>query len=111
MPGQRNVRTRVSSDEETPDPVPGRDTVGYPVSVHAPLGSRLLVSHFSIREQGGQAALKVAQLDASSDSDTPLSAAAIIPLARLRSGLLHEVEFAGSIDGVAVERRWSFTTR
>lgn len=111
MPDQRNVSTQVSSDEETPDPVAGRDTVGYPVSVHAPLGSRLLVSRFSIREQGVQAALKVAQLDGSSDSDTPPSAAAIIPLARLRSGLLHEVEFAGSIDGVPVERRWYFTTR
>lgn len=111
VPNQRSVRTQVSIDEETPDPVAGRDTVGYPVSVHAPLGSRLLVSCFSIREQGGQAALKVAQLDASSDSDTPPSAAAIIPLARLRSGVQHEVEFAGSIDGVAVERRWSFTTR
>ena len=111
MPDQRSVRTQVSSDQETPDPVPGRDTVGYPVSVHAPLGTRLLVSRFSIREQGGQAALKVVQLDSSSDRDTPPSAAAIIPLARLRSGLVHEVEFAGSIDGVAVERRWSFTTR
>ncbi len=111
MADQRSVRTQVSSDQETPDPVAGRDTVGYPVSVHAPLGTRLMVSRFSIREQGGQAALKVAQLDGSSDRDTPPSAAAIIPLARLRSGVLHEVDFAGTLDGAAVERRWSFTTR
>jgi hypothetical protein len=111
LPDQRSVRTRVSSDQETPDPVAGRDTVGYPVSVHAPLGTRLLVSRFTIREQGGQVALKTAQLDSSSDRDTPPSAAAIIPLTRLRSGVLHEVEFAGSVDGVPVERRWSFTTR
>ncbi len=111
MADQRHVRTHVSSDEETPDPVAGRDTVGYPVSVHAPLGSRLLVSRFTVREQGGAAALKTVQLDGSSDRDTPSSAAAIIPLARLRSGVAHDVEFAGSVDGVAVERRWSFTTR
>lgn len=110
MPDQQSVRTYVFSDQETPDPVAGRNTVGYPVSVHASLGSTLQVSRFTIREYGGSA-LKHVQLDGHSDRDTPQLAAAIIPLARLRSGVRHDVEFAGTIDGVPVERRWSFTTK
>ncbi len=110
MPEQPSVRTAVSSDQETPDPVAGRNVVGYPVSVHASLGSLLQVGRFTIRERGGSA-LKVAQLDARSDRDTPQSAAAIIPLARLRSGVRHDVEFIGAVDGMPVERRWSFMTK
>lgn len=110
MPDQQNVRTRVDSDQETPDPVPGRNTVGYPVSVHASLGATLQVSRFTIRERGGNP-LPVAQLDSSSDRYTPASAAAIIPLARLRGGTLYEIEFVGAIDGQPVDRRWSFTTQ
>lgn len=110
MPDQQNVRTRVDSDQETPDPVPGRNTVGYPVSVHASLGATLQVSRFTIRERAGNP-LPVVQLDSSSDRYTPASAAAIIPLARLRGGTLYEIEFVGAIDGQPVDRRWSFTTQ
>jgi uncharacterized protein YkwD len=110
LPDQRGVTPRFFSDQETPDPVAGRNTVGYPVSVHASLGSQLRVGRFVIRERGGRE-LRVVQLDASSDRETPLSAAAIIPLARLRSGVQHDVEFSGTVDGIAIEKRWSFMTR
>ncbi len=110
MPDQQGVRSRVFSNQETPDPVANRDSVGYPVSVHASLGTVLQVSRFSIREYGGNE-LQVVLLDGRSDRDTPPSAAAIIPLVRLRSGTQHDVEFAGSVDGQPVERRWSFTTK
>ncbi len=110
VPGQQSVRTRVFSDQETPDPVPGRDAVGYPTSVHASLGTLLQVNRFTLRERGGNA-LQVVLLNSETDRDTPASAAAIIPLVRLRAGTVHEVEFIGSVDNQPVERRWSFTTR
>ncbi len=110
VPDQLRVRTHVFSDQETPDPVAGRNAVGYPISVHANLGSQLQVDHFTLRERSG-AAQRVVRLDASSDRDTPPSAAAIIPWARLRRATVYDVEFAGSTDGVPVERRWSFTTQ
>ncbi len=110
LPDQRGVNTRFFSDQETPDPVAGRNAVGYPVSLHASLGTLLQVGRFIIRERGGRE-LRVAQLDGRSDDETPLSAAAIIPLARLRGGVQYEVEFSGTVDGVAVERRWSFMTK
>lgn len=110
LPSQANVRTHFFSDQETPDPVPQADEVGYPVSVHANLNAVLRVERFTLTDPEGQA-VEVRQLDASSDRDTPPSAAAIIPLQRLRGGVVYSVSFAGRIDGQAVERSWQFTTR
>lgn len=106
---QKNVRTSFLSDEETPDPVAGQNEVGYPVSVHADSGTDLRVTRFILRERGG-AALPVRLLEHRSDSETPASAAAIIPLAVLRKGTLYDVEFSGTADGTQVTRNWSFST-
>ncbi len=110
LPSQDNVRTYFFSDQETPDPVPQADEVGYPVSVHANLNAVLRVERFALTDPEGQA-VDVRQLDASSDRDTPPSAAAIIPLQRLRSGTRYSVSFSGHVDDQPVERRWDFTTR
>ncbi len=109
-PGQQQVRPNFFSDQETPDPVSGADEVGYPVSVHADIDARIDVERFTLRERGG-GELPVKRLAHDSDDSTPESAAAIVPLAPLRGGTSYEVEFSGRVDGVAVQRSWSFTTR
>lgn len=106
---QRKVRTSFLSDEETPDPVAGQNEVGYPVSVHADIGTILQVARFAMRERGG-AELPVRLLEHRSDSETPASAAAIIPLSPLRAGTIYDVEFSGAADGTPVTRNWSFST-
>ncbi len=110
LPSQTKVRTNFFSDQETPDPVPQVDEVGYPVSVHANLNTVLQVDRFALSDPDGQS-VEVRQLDAAADRDTPSSAAAIIPLQPLRAGTTYSVSFAGRVDGQAVERRWQFTTR
>jgi uncharacterized protein YkwD len=109
-PDQEHVRTSFLSDEETPDPVAGRNKVGYPVSVHADSGTRLQVSRFVIRERGGTE-IDVKLLEHGLDGETPASAVAIIPLSVLRKGIVYDVEFIGRLDDVAVMRSWSFTTQ
>lgn len=109
-PGQSNVRTAFLSDEETPDPVPGSNLVGYPLSVHADLGKRLRVGSFSVREAGGDS-LAVRLLESGTDAETPSSAAAIIPLVPLRAATRHDVTFNGTLDGAPLMLSWSFTTR
>jgi uncharacterized protein YkwD len=109
-PDQKNVRSAFLSDEETPDPVAGKNEVGFPVSVHADSGTSLRVSQFTLREQGG-AVLPVKLLEHRSDGDTPASAAAIIPLTILRKATIYEAEFVGTTNDIAVARRWSFTTQ
>lgn len=107
---QKNVRANFFSDQESPDPILQSDEVGYPVSVHAGMSADLQVNSFTIRPSGG-AALATRLLDRRSDPETPASAAAIIPLAPLRAATSYDVEFIGVVDGVAVNRRWSFVTR
>lgn len=110
MPQQGGVRANFFSDQETPDPVPGIDEVGYPVSVHANLDATVRVERFTLSERDG-APLPVRLLAPGVDAATPDSAAAIVPLSPLRPGTTHEAEFSGTVDGVAVTRRWSFSTR
>jgi len=107
---QTGVPTNFFSDSETPDPVPGQNEVGYPVSVHADVTSTVVVQNFSIAPHGG-APLSVRLLSSASDSETKANAAAIVPLAALQSGTTYDVSFTGTVDGVAVTRNWSFTTK
>lgn len=107
---QKNVSVNFFSDQESPDPILQSDEVGYPVSVHADINADLQVISFTIRPTGG-AALATRLLDRSSDPETPASAAAIIPLMVLLAATRYEVEFTGTVNGIAVNRSWSFTTR
>jgi uncharacterized protein YkwD len=108
--GQKNVTPNFFSDYESPDPVAGVNEVGYPVSVHADINVVLAVQSFTIRPQGGSA-LPVKLLAHVSDQETPQSAAAIVPMAVLKANTTYEVSFAGTADGAAITRNWSFTTK
>lgn len=107
---QKNVSVNFFSDQETPDPVAQRDEVGFPVSVHADINAFITVDSFTIRPAGA-APLPARLLVTASDPETPHSAAAIIPLMPLLGATGYEVEFVGAVDGVAVNRRWTFSTR
>jgi uncharacterized protein YkwD len=107
---QKNVLTSFNSDNESPDPIAIKNTVGFPVSVHANVNSVLLVQTFTITPRGG-AALATAVLTSVTDRHTPTSAAALIPFDELAPAKTYDVRFIGSVDGMAVDRAWSFTTR
>ncbi len=108
---QQGLPTVFFSDFESPDPVPDRNQVGYPVSVHADITSTVVVQRFTIRSRNG-ALLPTVRLDKATDPQrTPASAAAIVPLDVLLPNTTYEVDFAGTVDGTAVARAWSFTTR
>jgi uncharacterized protein YkwD len=108
--GQTAVTPNFFSDFEAPDPVPDRNEVGYPVSVHGDISGLLAVQSFTIRPRGG-ADLEVRLLKHDTDKETPASAAAIVPLAVLKAATTYDVSFTGTADGVAVVRNWSFTTK
>jgi uncharacterized protein YkwD len=108
---QQNLPTVFYSNQEQPDPVPDRNEVGYPVSVHADITSTLTVQSFTINPRGG-AALGTKLLTAENDPEIGRpSVAAIIPLAVLQSQTLYDVRFVGSVDNVPMTLSWSFTTR
>jgi uncharacterized protein YkwD len=107
---QTGITTVLFSDQELPDPVPNQNAVGYPVSVHADIDTKVIVQTFTISPRGGQP-LATRLLSNATDPETPASAAAIIPLAELTAATTYDVKFAGTVSGLTAERSWSFTTR
>jgi uncharacterized protein YkwD len=108
--GQVSVPRNFFSDTETPDPVPDRNEVGYPISVHANIDVTIQVTSFTVRPRGG-ADLAVRLLSNANDSHTGASSAAIVPLAPLAANTVYDVSFTGTAGSAAVTRTWSFTTR
>jgi uncharacterized protein YkwD len=109
--GQTQVPVNFFSDYEEPDPVPNANEVGYPVSVHTNLTRQLTVQSFTIRAHGASNDLSTRLLASSQDANTPQSAAAIVPLAKLASATTYDVTFTGAVDGTPITRSWSFTTK
>lgn len=105
--GQTRVAPNFLSNTESPDPVPDRDEVGYPVSVHVNLDERLVVQTFTIRPRGGNN-LEVLRVNPYGGGN---SAASIIPLARLQGATTYDVSFTGTVNNEQVKRDWSFTTQ
>ena len=108
---QQNLPTVFYSNQEQPDPIPDRNEVGYPVSVHADITAAVAVRSFTINPRGG-APLATRLLTFENDQNiAEPSVAAIIPIEVLQPQTFYDVRFIGSVDGVAVDRFWSFKTR
>jgi hypothetical protein len=108
---QQNVPRIFLSDSESPDPVAGKNEVGYPISIHADITSTVSVQSFTVQPRGGSP-LPAQLLTNSTDAQhTPKSVAAIVPLDVLAAGATYDVQFKGTVDGLTVERSWSFSTR
>jgi len=108
--GQVSVPRNFFSNTESPDPVPDRNEVGYPISAHANIDVTIAVTSFTVRPRGG-AELAVRLLTNANDPHTGRSSAAIVPLAPLLANTVYDVSFTGTAGGTAVTRTWSFTTR
>ncbi|WP_151632553.1 CAP domain-containing protein [Noviherbaspirillum aerium] len=116
---QTRVPRNFFSDNESPDPVPNANEVGYPVSVHANITDSIEVQTFTITPRGGNA-LPARLLRKVDDPQTPESAAAIVPLTPLTAGTVYDVRFVGKVSGIGannvpwssnINRSWSFTTQ
>jgi uncharacterized protein YkwD len=107
---QTGVPANFFTDRETPDPVPAQNEVGYPISVHADITATVVIQSFTVQPHGG-ALLSVQTMTNATDPNTPRSAAAIIPLSVLSPKTTYDVHFAGTVDGVAASRDWSFATQ
>lgn len=108
--GQQRVPRNFFSDNEVPDPFPGRNEVGYPISVHADITSTVEVGSFTVRPRGGSV-LPARLLMHANDAQTPASAAAIIPNDPLTPATTYDVTFSGVVDGTPVTQAWSFATQ
>lgn len=107
---QTKVARNFYSDREIPDPVPEKNEVGYPVSVHADITSKVEVQSFTLQPRD-QANVAIKLLSHATDKHTPASAAALVPLEVLAAQTTYDVRFVGTVDNIPVVRAWSFTTQ
>lgn len=116
--GQARIAVDFYSDEETPDPVPNLNRVGYPVSLHIADTRVLAVTSFTLApvDAGGNASPNVLpvellpQAGANACICMPASVAAIIPRVVLQYGTVYEAQFVGTADGQPLSKTWRFTT-
>ena len=117
VPGQIGITPIFLNNQEEPDPVPSqKNGVGYPVSVHADINVAVNVTSFTIQPRGGlplQTRLlsRMGNAQNPGDTETPASAAAIVPLTVLSPSTTYDVQFVGTVSGQPVSFNWSFTTR
>jgi uncharacterized protein YkwD len=109
--GQTGVQPTFASNFEEPDPVPDRNEVGYPISVHANLTETLAVQSFTVRPRGGSNLATRLLVKGQDTNTTMASVASIVPLAPLSANTSYEVSFSGTVGGTAVSKSWSFTTK
>ncbi|MEC5215372.1 uncharacterized protein YkwD [Actimicrobium sp. GrIS 1.19] len=110
-PNQVGINTVFMSDQESPDPVPNQNAVGYPISVHADIDTTLTVSSFTVTPRGGQPLSTRLLSHVTDPVETPAGAAAIIPLSVLAAATTYDVQFTGTVSNLPVTKSWSFTTR
>jgi uncharacterized protein YkwD len=109
--GQTGVQPTFASDSEEPDPVPDRNEVGYPISVHANLTETIVVQSFTVRARGGSNLATRLLVKGQDTNTTMASVASIVPLAPLTANTTYEVSFSGTVGGTSVSKSWSFTTK
>ena len=110
---QTGIPTDFDPAEEFPNPMPGHTLVGYPVSIQVDARQAFAVESFEIYEMAPDTpprGLEAKLLTHSLDAETPAHAAALIPVAPLAPGTIHQVVFSGSVGGMLVSKTWQFAT-
>jgi hypothetical protein len=100
---------------ETPDPFPGRNyasnPMGSPLAIMSRSGTALVLSGYSIRKIGDKRDLVLNLLSSSNRSRNIRSnEIVLVPESPLAEGESYEVRLAGTLDGVAWAKAFSFAT-
>ncbi len=108
--GQEDVTTAWDSDWEIPDPAPDQGDIGLPVTlstISGPAGGGLIVESTSLT--GPDGAVPFRQLDPANDG-LLMRTVALVPTEVYAAGATYDVHITGTLDGVAFDEAWSFTT-
>lgn len=108
--GQTGVPQGFYSNLETPDPYPGKNLVGYPITFQIDVRQTLSVSQFTVTRVRDNAVLDARLITQSVAAETPASAAILVPANLLDPSTTYRVQFSGSGGGVSINRSWEFTT-
>lgn len=106
--GAKDVPTAFTGNE-VPDPAPqGTDyPVGYPVTLQVGVGSALAITSAAL---SGPDSKPVASWILQPNQQVNGNEWCLLPRQPLKPGASYTVEVAGSVDGTAFRKRWTFTT-
>lgn len=104
-PGQRDVPLYGAGETPSPLPPGASYPIGYPITLQPSTGTTLSISAAELREPSG--ALVALHPN---PPDCAASCYALLPIAGLHTGTTYTAHVAGTVDGVAFDRTWSFTT-
>jgi len=111
--GQRDVSPAFYN--ESPDPLPGYKVSGFPISVqfNEAVYKKIKLKTFRLYDAKGKEIKKTKILDKKRDRNHLFTAYeyALMPLERLDYNSRYSVIFSALVDGVKIERKWSFTTK
>lgn len=112
-PGQARVQSGFDPSSEAPNPLPGSDLAGQPISIQTGAGATLSVTDFRLYAEtadGPSSAIQTRRLTQAADLNTPVWAAALIPVEALAPSTTYRAEFAGAVNGAPVSMSWRFST-
>lgn len=112
--GSTNIDTAMGSENPNPVPQEPVENLGYPVSVHCPVGGNLDVASFILKDHQGNTVptvLRDNKNDPHGHFQSKGCAAALVPTSRLQAATTYTAAFNGTANGVVFAKTWSFTTR
>lgn len=111
-PPANGTNVPVRFQDEEPDPVPGDDAAGYPVTLTFFGGGTVTKARARMMENGRDVACWVTSPadPARKDRAENVHSICLIPKAPLKARTTYSVKVEAVVDGEAVTREWSFTT-
>lgn len=104
--GQQKVKIDFYSDEESPDPIPEKNRVGYPISITFANQAATSIGSFELFDSNNT---KVAARSITGEH-VPKNNYCIIPEAALEYATTYKAVFSGTLNGSAIKKEWRFTT-
>lgn len=108
---QQEVPYLFFSNEEIPNPVPEKETVGFPISMQVTSGYTLKTISFNLRDNNGNI-ISGKELTPENDRHLESSQYAFIPWEPLKPNTLYKASYQGIINNIQkVDYTWTFTTK
>lgn len=98
------------TNEEVPNPMPGYERVGFPISIQTTAGYPLETKTFVLIEKNTGSEVAGKYLIYGQDEHVLNSQLALVPFNPLKPGTTYVVTYVGYTKGVALNYKWEFTT-
>ena len=110
LDGQTGIPYVFYTNEEIPNPMPGYERVGFPISIQTTSGYPLETRYFGVMEKNTNSPVPGKYLKYGEDQHVSDSQLAFIPYEPLKPNTMYKVKYGGSSKGIPLNYEWNFTT-